>query len=305
MFNELTNQLFAIFSMLADDEPQSSTFIMSVLVQVFLIVIILFAIYKKFIKGTSSEKLVKGIFILIIAWFVGDFLDKINLQILGTFLKITISIISFSLVVIFQPELRKFIGFIGQTTFWKQALFGENDKDNESKVNILKELTEAVKYLSKTKTGGLIVLQNSESKIYNAEVAKKIDAMVSTELLLTIFFPNTPLHDGAVIIHNEKVKYAGALLPLTEDPKLSWRYGTRHRAAIGVTEVSDCACIVVSEETGDISIALDGTLKKYESITDFRTDLMAILKIKEEKDEKPSPKIFDFKNIVNKENLNK
>ena len=96
-------------------------------------------------------------------------------------------------------------------------------------------------------------------------------------VILTIFFPNTPLHDGAMVIHNDKILAAGVLLPLTEDPKLSWRYGTRHRAAIGASEISDSACIVVSEETGDISIAIDGILKKYEDITKFKEDLETIL----------------------------
>ena len=89
----------------------------------------------------------------------------------------------------------------------------------------------------------------------------KLTEIFLRSFLLTIFHPKTPLHDGAVVINNDIIQSAGVLLPLTEDPKLSWRYGTRHRAAIGVTEMSDCACIVISEETGDISIAIDGNLK--------------------------------------------
>ena len=276
----------------------STASIISILIQIFVIIAILVGIYVKFIKDTSSERLVKGIAILIIGWLCGELLIKFNLFILGTFIRASVGVIAISLIVIFQPELRRFLGFIGQTDFWKKAFFPADDKEYEVKTNVLKELTETVKYLSKTKTGGLMVLQSEDNQAKFSEVGTKIDAKISAELLLTVFFPNTPLHDGAVVIQEDKIVSAGVLLPLTEDPKLSWRYGTRHRAAIGVTEVSDCAAIVVSEETGDISIALDGVLKKYEAISDFKEDLGRILKIEDEnKKEKLPQKVFDFMNF--------
>ena len=117
---------------------------------------------------------------------------------------------------------------------------------------------------------------------------------MSTELILTIFHPNTPLHDGAMVIEGHKIQSAGVLLPLTEDPKLSWKYGTRHRAALGMSEVCDAACLVVSEETGDVSICMDGMLKKYEDLTTLKTDLESILGIKPlEKEEEKHKNIFD------------
>ena len=147
-------------------------------------------------------------------------------------------------------------------------------------VDIIKEIIEAVKYLTKTKTGALMVFQKGmNAGVYN-DVGTKLDALISTELILTIFHPNTPLHDGAMVIENNKIHSAGVLLPLTEDPKLSWRYGTRHRAAIGMSEVSDAACLVVSEETGDVSVCMDGILKKYDDLTTLKTDLESILGIK-------------------------
>ena len=281
--------------------------LISVFVQLLIITAVMLGIYHKFIHNTSSEKLVKGIFILIIGWLCGELLIKYDWNILGTFLRATISVIAISLIVIFQPELRRFLGFIGQTDFWKRALFPVDDKENDTKINTLTELTETVKYLSKTKTGGLMVLQSENNDAPLSEVGTKINAKISSELLLTIFFPNTPLHDGAVVIQNDKIISAGVLLPLTEDPKLSWRYGTRHRAAIGVTEISDCAAIVVSEETGDISIALDGVLKKYESISDFKEDLERILKIgNTDNKEKLPKKVFDFINFKpNEEKIKK
>jgi diadenylate cyclase len=116
---------------------------------------------------------------------------------------------------------------------------------------------------------------------------------------LTIFHPNTPLHDGAMVIDDYKIHSDGVLLPLTEDPKLSWKYGTRHRAAIGMSEVSDAACLVVSEETGDVSITMDGTLKKYDDIPTLKADLENILGIKrvDNDDEK---NIFSLENLITK-----
>ena len=247
-----------------------------------LIVVILLVFYQKFIKDTQSEKLVKGIFILIFAWILSEILILIDLRILGVFLKSLVTLISLSLIVIFQPELRRFLGYLCQPGFIRKAFFtpGSYVKATENDVDIIKEIIEAVKYLTKTKTGALMVFQKGmNTGVYN-DVGTKLDALISTELILTIFHPNTPLHDGAMVIENNKIHSAGVLLPLTEDPKLSWRYGTRHRAAIGMSEVSDAACLVVSEETGDVSVCMDGILKKYDDLTTLKTDLESILGIK-------------------------
>ena len=252
------------------------------ILEIGLIVVILFVFYQKFIKNTQSEKLVKGIFILIFAWILSEILILIDLRILGVFLKSLVTLISLSLIVIFQPELRRFLGYLGQPGFISKAFFtpGSFVKAAENDVDVIKEIIEAVKYLTKTKTGALMVFQKGmNAGVYN-DVGTKLDALISTELILTIFHPNTPLHDGAMVIENNKIHSAGVLLPLTEDPKLSWRYGTRHRAAIGMSEVSDAACLVVSEETGDVSVCMDGILKKYDDLTTLKTDLESILGIK-------------------------
>ena len=127
-----------------------------------------------------------------------------------------------------------------------------------------------------------------------SDVGTRLDAIISTELILTIFHPNTPLHDGAMVIENNKIHSAGVLLPLTEDPKLSWKYGTRHRAAIGMSEVSDAACLVVSEETGDVSVCMDGILKKYEDLMTLKADLEAILGIKSENEQAEKRNLFNI-----------
>ena len=258
---------------------------------------ILYAFYKKFIKNTQSEKFVKGIFFLIFLWIFGEVLVRLDLRILGMFLKSVVTLISLSLIVIFQPELRKFLGFLGQVDFISRAFSPASHAAKNPKIDVIKELIEAVKFLSKTHTGALMVFQKDLSNTYY-DVGTKLNADLSTELLLTIFHPNTPLHDGAVVINDAKIISAGVLLPLTEDPKLSLKYGTRHRAAIGMSETSDAACLVVSEETGDVSVTLDGTLKKYEDLTTLKADLEKILGYKTQTENSEKKTIFHLNNFI-------
>lgn len=253
------------------------TFNWSDFIQIVFLAGLLLFLYRKFIKNTSSEKFVKGLLILVCAWAVSEIMMRVDLKIIGMFLKSIVTLVSLSLIVIFQPELRRFLGFLGQVDFVTK-IFNQNNK-TEQKIDVVKELVESAKYLSKSHTGALIVFQSDLRNTYS-DVGTKLNADLSTELLLTIFHPNTPLHDGAVVINGDKIISAGVLLPLTEDPKLSWKYGTRHRAAIGMTEVSDAACLVVSEETGDVSIAVDGALKKYEDLITLKADLEKFLDIK-------------------------
>lgn len=252
------------------------------ILQILFIALIVFVFYRKFIQNTQSEKLVKGLLFLVLAWIVSEILILIDLSIVGVFFKSLVTLIALSLIVIFQPELRRFLGYLGQPGFIKKVFFTsgsfKNASDNE--IDVVKEVIEAVKYLTKTKTGALIVFKKALSSMAYSEVGTTIDARVSAELILTIFHPNTPLHDGAMVIEGNKINSAGVLLPLTEDPKLSWKYGTRHRAALGMSEVSDAACLVVSEETGDVSICMDGMLKKYEDLTTLKADLESILGVK-------------------------
>ncbi len=247
-------------------------------VQVLIVVLIAVYLYVKFIKNTQSEKLVRGIlFFIISAWIFSGVLIALEFQILGQIAQYLLTGLLLSLVIVFQPELRRLMVHLGQTKFVAKNFLWFKTGGNEQKTNVVKEITEAVKYCSRVKRGALIVIQKNKDQSFYNEVGTIINADISAELILTIFFPNTPLHDGAMVINDNKILAAGVLLPLTEDPKLSWRYGTRHRAAIGASEVSDSTCIVVSEETGDISIAIDGILRKYEDITTFKEDLEKIL----------------------------
>jgi len=265
--------------------------------EVLLILVVILTFYKKFIKNTQSEKLVKGIFFLFMSWVCSEILIALNLTILGMFIKTLVALVALSLIVIFQPELRRFLGYLGQPGFISKTFWGNSPAHGSEKMDVVKEVVESVKYLSKSRTGALIVFQKEISASSYFDVGTKINADVSTELILTIFHPNTPLHDGAMVIKDCKILSAGVLLPLTEDPKLSWKYGTRHRAAIGMSEVSDSACLVVSEETGDVSMSMDGVLKKYEDLTSLKADLDKVLGYNDsENDGKKT--IFKINNII-------
>ncbi len=272
------------------------TFNWSDFLQIAFLAGVLLFLYRKFIKNTSSEKFVKGLLILVCVWAFSEVLMRIDLKIIGMFLKSIVTLVSLSLIVIFQPELRRFLGFLGQVDFVTKIFNSNHDKSKSQKIDVVKELIESVKYLSKSHTGALIVFQSDLRNTYY-DVGTKLNADLSTELILTIFHPNTPLHDGAVVINGDKIISAGVLLPLTEDPKLSWKYGTRHRAAIGMTENSDAACLVVSEETGDVSIAIDGSLKKYEDLVTLKSDLENILGYKD-KSEEDKNTIFKINNFM-------
>jgi diadenylate cyclase len=272
------------------------TFNWSDFLQIAFLAGLLLFLYRKFIKNTSSEKFVKGLLILVCVWAFSEVLMQIDLKIIGMFLKSIVTLVSLSLIVIFQPELRRFLGFLGQVDIVTRIFNSNHDKSKSQKIDVVKELIESVKYLSKSHTGALIVFQSDLRNTYY-DVGTKLNADLSTELILTIFHPNTPLHDGAVVINGDKIISAGVLLPLTEDPKLSWKYGTRHRAAIGMTENSDAACLVVSEETGDVSIAIDGSLKKYEDLVTLKSDLENILGYKD-KSEEDKNTIFKINNFM-------
>lgn len=279
MLNLFTRHISHIFTILNDFGNT---------IQILLIVGIVLLFYKRYIQHTNSEKFVRGLLFLFFSWIFSEILIMFNLKILGTFFEYTIALIALSLIVIFQPELRRFLGYLGQPGFFSKTFLGFNhhNSNKDENIDVVKELVEAVKYLTKTKTGALIVLQNDVSPSAYSDVGTKINADVSAELILTIFHPNTPLHDGAMVIKDNKILSSGVLLPLTENPQLSWKYGTRHRAALGLTEINGSACIVVSEETGDVSICMDGSLKKYDDLVTFKEDLEKILCINKAETEK-------------------
>lgn len=234
------------------------------------IVLFLVASIIKFSKNSRAWQLIKGIFFLIIA----DALSYVlQLRILNFLLGIVMTWGVFALIVIFQPELRRALEQLGTNKFTR--FFGiDKDIETKTKEDVYKIIIAATE-LAKTRTGALMVIERDIQikDIINSGIA--IDSEVSPQLLVNIFVPNTPLHDGAVVISNNKIAAAACMLPLASDRDIAKELGTRHRAAIGISKESDAIAIVVSEETGKISIAKDGTL-----IADVKEDTMKKILIK-------------------------
>ena len=248
------------------------------IIQIFIIGIAVYAFYIGFIKNTSSEKLVRGLFGLGVLWGISFILPWIHLNLLGRFLHWLALFLSVALIVIFQPELRKLLALMGNIKGWKNIIFAfkQDAKKSSDSQQVIEEIIKAISYMSEKHTGALIVFPEDIDDGVIERYGTKIDANITSELLLTIFFNKTPLHDGAVIISNNRIAFAGAILPLSQN-QLQWKYGTRHRAAIGMSEVSKSIVLVVSEETGDISFAEKGTIKKFEDLKKIRNKLEKIL----------------------------
>ncbi len=222
--------------------------------------IVTYAIYKLFIlvKETRAMQLVKGIFVLVVVQQLSSILQ---LRTIAFILDITFQYIAIALVVLFQPELRRGLEHIGRSKFKDFFSFDEENSTIQTAA-VIEEIVKTATVLSREKIGALIVIER-ETKIGEIiDTGIKLDSHVSVELLLNIFTPNTPLHDGAVVIRANRIKAASCFLPLTDNPNLSKDLGTRHRAALGITEVSDSIAVVVSEETGKISFALNGGLTR-------------------------------------------
>ncbi len=222
--------------------------------------LITFVIYKiiMLVKDTRAWQLIKGIIFILVA---AELSKILKLNTIAYILNYTISVLTIALVVVFQPELRSILEQIGRSRF--KDLFSIEKSSRKVKTTaMIEEIVKACAEMSKTFTGALIVIER-ETKIGEAiKTGVQLDADVTCELLINIFWPNTPLHDGAVIIRDNKIKAAACFLPLTDNPNLSKELGGRHRAALGITEISDAIAIVVSEESGKISYALNGGLTR-------------------------------------------
>ena len=223
------------------------------------IVIVCILIYQvfKLARTTRANQVIKGLVILLIASVVSSILQ---MKILSWMLSYIINAGAIIIVVLFQPELRRGLERIGRNKLFDNHYTGEDDiKSYESTVD---ELIYALQSMSKSKTGALIVIVNKTGLADVEATGTRLDAVVSGALLINIFEPNTPLHDGAVIIKDSRITAAGCFLPLSENVT-DKELGTRHRAGTGITEVSDATVLIVSEETGIISVAVDGKLTRY------------------------------------------
>lgn len=236
-----------------------STIKPSDVLEVLFVAIILYKLYMM-IAGTRAITLVKGILVLFAANFLCSTL--LNLPLLSWIFEKLMTWVFLALPIVFQPELRRTLERLGQGRFLFEE-HGGSFLDEEEAQKVITELVKAAKSLSATKTGALMVIERRMGLNDIGDTGIKMDAIITAELLLNVFFVNTPLHDGAAIIRGKRLFSAGCLLPLTEKAGLSKELGTRHRAAIGMSEQCDALILVVSEETGTISVAENGRLMRH------------------------------------------
>lgn len=223
------------------------------------ILIVAFVVYKLLglIKQTRAEQLLKGVMLLVVATFVTDLL---NFHTINWILKGTVTLGAVAILIVFQPELRRALEYMGRSKFMKapgKAL------DKEKGKQITTQIVKATESFSDEKVGALIVFERDTNLTDIAETGTLIDAEISEQILGNIFYEGAPLHDGAVIVKDGRIRAAGCVLPLTKNNNISKSLGTRHRAGIGITEHSDAITLIVSEETGIISMAEDGQLTRY------------------------------------------
>jgi diadenylate cyclase len=231
------------------------------ILDILLVALLLYQLYR-LIKGTLAFNIVIGLFSLYLLWLI---VRALNMQLLGSIMGQFIGVGVLALIVVFHPEIRKFLVFIGTNynlnrVFSIDRLFGVNKEKSVTSQQV-EILADACFSLSKTKTGAIIVVARNSHLTEHISTGESINAKISSILLRTIFFKNSPLHDGAVIIKDNLIVAAGCILPLTQRD-LDKTLGLRHRAAIGVTENTDAITIVVSEERGSVSFASEGDIKR-------------------------------------------
>lgn len=219
------------------------------------ILIVSYVIYKgiMLIRGTRAVQLLKGIFVVLIAWGLSV---VFNLNTLQWMMNQAFTFGVLALIIIFQPELRRMLEQLGRGKLFSRTSGVDADAYTEKLADVIK----AVNHLARKRIGALLVFERKTGLTDYMESGTEIGAKISPELLINLFIPNSPLHDGAVMIRGNLIAAAGCYLPLSENPFISRELGTRHRAAIGLSEVSDAVCIVVSEETGQVSLVINGQI---------------------------------------------
>ncbi|MFN8649225.1 diadenylate cyclase CdaA [Streptococcus sp.] len=234
------------------------------------IALVIYIIYhlSKSLAGTKIMTLIKGVFLFVLAQIVAGL---VGLQTISWLMNLVMSYAVIAAVVIFAPEFRAMLEKLGRTTH----IFSGPAMTSEEMV--LESIVKAVKYMSPRKIGALVAIEGARTLQEYRSTGIELDATVSGELLINIFIPNTPLHDGAVIIKDIKVAVASAYFPLSESAGISKEFGTRHRAAIGLSEVSDAFVFVVSEETGGLSIAVNGNFRHDLTMEEFEASLRSHL----------------------------
>ena len=247
------------------------------IIDISLVWLAIYYILKNIRNNVKLTLLFKGVAII---WVLKVVSSWLGLTTIGLLLEYVIMWGPLALIIIFQPEIRNVLEQIGKT----QLLGRHKILTVDERERLVYEIVNAVEYLRKARIGALIVLERDISLANYIEKAKKVYADLSSDLLISIFFPNNPLHDGGVIIQGDRISCAGAVFPTSNSSKVNKKFGTRHRAALGITEESDAISIVVSEETGRVSIAVKGELFYNLSIDDVRMMLIDELRPKQEED---------------------
>ena len=236
---------------------------------------IFYYILKYIRKNVKLTLIFKGVLIIVLLKLVSVWLD---LNTVGVLLEYVIESVPIAIIVLFQPEIRNVLESIGRS----QLLGRHKVLTVDEREKVVYEIMQAVEYMKRNRIGALMVIERDYSLSQYIENANKLYADISSELLISIFFPNNPLHDGAVIIEGDRITCAGSVLPTSMNQSISKRLGTRHRAALGISEVSDAISVVVSEETGRVSIAMDGELNYNLTREDARMMLIEGLQPKKE-----------------------
>ena len=249
--------------------------ILQKIIDVSLVWVLIYFVLKNLKNNVKLVLIFKGVLIVVLVKVLSDYF---NLTTIGLLLEYVIMWGPLALIIIFQPEIRNILEHLGR----KQILTSHKILTMDEREKIVYEIMGAVEYLRKARIGGLIVIERDTSLNEYINRSKQLYADISAELLISIFFPRNPLHDGGVIIQGNKIASAGAVFPISLNNKINKRLGTRHRAALGISEESDCISLVVSEETGKISIAVGGVLNYNLSIDDARMILVEELKPKRE-----------------------
>lgn len=236
------------------------------------IIVVAFFIYELivFVRSSRAKVLIKGIFLVIVMWILASFL---SLNMTKWIFETTMSVGIIALVVLFQPEIRSALENLGQTRLWRKIFTGDHVNETLSAANV-EEILQALTEMSRVKTGALICIEESIALDDYIKTGIPLNSRISSQLLVNIFEKNTPLHDGAVIVRDNRVEAATCYLPLSQDDKISKELGTRHRAAIGLSEETDSRVLVVSEETGAISMAFEGKLYRDVDVNFLRSVLV-------------------------------
>ena len=243
------------------------------IIDICLVWFLLYYVLKNIRNNVKMTLLFKGVVILVIVKVIADWLDLFTV---GLLLEYIIMWGPLALIIIFQPEIRNALEQLGRT----QLLGRHKTLTLSEREKMVSEIVNACEYLKKNRIGALIVLERDYSLRQYIDRAKKVYAEITSDLLISIFFPNNPLHDGGVIIQGDKITCAGAVFPTSVYARIGKRLGTRHRAAIGISEESDCISVIVSEETGRISVAMGGDLSYNLSLDDLRIILLEELQPK-------------------------